>query len=104
MEIVINYVNKKDYKEIKIIHIEIGELIAIEQAAFLFGFEVIKKGTILENAVLNIITILGKAYCNGCQQVIRISSYHQPCAICGNFSLKIVSGQAFRLKSIEVVE
>lgn len=102
MELVMNHVNKKTDKKIKIIHIEMGELAAIEQTAFVFSFNVIKKGTILENAVLNIITILGQAYCDCCQQVIRIASYHQPCVSCGNFALKIISGQELRVKSMEV--
>lgn len=103
MEIVINHVNRKTDKQIKIIHIEMGELTAIEQAAFTFSFDIIKKGTILEDTVLNIITILGQAYCHDCQQVIGISSYHQPCIFCGNFSLKIISGQELRVKSVGIL-
>ncbi|HVV69247.1 MAG TPA: hydrogenase maturation nickel metallochaperone HypA [Gammaproteobacteria bacterium] len=100
--IILNHAEQLAGKSIKIIHIEIGELIAVESATFLFNFNVIKKATILEKSQLNMITILGQAFCETCQQVIRISSYYQPCTLCGNFSLKIIAGQELRVKSMEV--
>lgn len=103
MEIVLNHAQQISEKQIRIINIEMGELTAIEKTAFLFSFDIVKKGTILEETAINIIPILGQAYCDFCQRTIRVSSYHQPCSDCGNFFLKIISGQELRIKSMEVI-
>lgn len=90
------------YSRVKVINVEIGELSAVEKSTFLFAFDIASKGTIAENADLKFITIPGKAWCENCQKQIPIKQFFQACEICNNYSSTIISGEEFRIHSMEV--
>lgn len=102
LEIIKESASGKACTQIKVIHLEIGELVAVEKSSLLFGFEVISKGTIAEDAILKFIDIPGQAWCVVCKNVIKISRYDQACKFCGNCSLSIMKGEELRIKSMEV--
>lgn len=89
-------------RRIKIIYLELGELMAVEKAALLFSFCVIAKGSAAEDANLQIIDIPGEAWCENCCKLIRIKQYFFACETCGNFSLTIKRGNELRVKAMEV--
>lgn len=93
--------DKPDYC-LNIIHLEIGELAAIEKSALVFSFDVIKQGTIAENAVLNMVDVEGRGWCEICQINILLHHYYDPCPQCNGHLIKIIAGEELRVKSIEV--
>jgi len=93
----------KNHTRVTKITLELGQLAAVDASALRFGFEAITKGTIAEDADLNIINIEGKARCETCQKTVTLKHYYDACDICGHFSLTVTQGEALRLKSIEVV-
>ena len=90
-------------KRVTKVSLEIGQLIAIDPAAFRFGFEVVAVGTLAEKAHLEIIEIKGQAHCEVCQKTVTLNRYYDACSTCGEFSLTIVQGEELRVKSMEVV-
>lgn len=48
-------------KRVLIIHMEVGELSVVDCNALTFWFDVISKGTLAENAKLNLITVKGNS-------------------------------------------
>ena len=82
--------------------LEIGQLAAVDPSALRFGFEAATKGTIIEQAILEIIEIEGEALCEPCQKTVKLDQYYDPCPLCGNFSLTITQGEALRVQSMEV--
>jgi len=102
LEIIHEQGAKQGCSRIKVINLEIGELAAIETSALLFSFDVASKGTIAQNAQLKFIIVPGKAWCEHCQKTISIKQIYQACEFCSNHSLKIISGEEFRIHSMEV--
>lgn len=87
---------------VKKVFLEIGQLVAVDQAALRFAFEAITAGTIAEHAKLDIIEIEGQAICDCCQKTVRLKHYYDACELCGQYSLQITQGEALRIKSMEV--
>ncbi|EKD70794.1 MAG: hydrogenase nickel incorporation protein HypA [uncultured bacterium] len=101
-EIVNQQAVKQSCVRVKRVYLEIGQLTMIEKSALTLCFNVVSKGTVAENAVLEIIEIPGSARCDSCQQTVSVSQYYDYCRYCQNFSLTIMQGQELRIKSMEV--
>lgn len=102
IEVINQYVVGKQGTRIKKIYLEIGELAAIDKSALIFSFNVVANETISRDAILEIISIPGKAICDACSKTISINQYSDPCSYCGSFSLTIFEGEELRVKSMEV--
>ncbi len=102
LNIINDSVSGKNCRSIKKIALEIGQLTAVDHAALSFSFDVIKKGTIAENAILEIIEVEGWAICEFCQKAVRLKHYYEACQTCGNFSLTVTQGEELRVKFMEI--
>jgi hydrogenase nickel incorporation protein HypA/HybF len=102
IEIISQHAASKQYTRIKKIYLEIGELAAIEKSALIFSFNIIANETIAKDAILEIISVPGKAVCDSCSKTLTISQYSESCHYCGSFSLNIIQGEELRVKSMEV--
>lgn len=89
-------------KRILIVRLEIGALAAVEPESLAFCFDVLKKGSLAEDARLEILRPLGRAYCPACAQEIEIARRHDPCPGCGGFRLEVRSGAEMKIKELEV--
>lgn len=87
---------------IKSISIEVGELSCVDKSLLKFGFEALSKGTIAENAVLIIIEIKAKSWCQACQKAICVSQFYEQCSECGSMTGDILQGSELMIKSMEV--
>lgn len=87
---------------IKKIVLELGQLAAVEKEALLFGFNVIKEGTVAERAELLIMDIPGEALCESCQTITPLRQYYDACQHCGSHSLTVTQGEELRVKSMVV--
>jgi len=95
----------KDYKgkQVKTIHLDIGQLAGVDRHALLFGFEVASIGTIAENAALTINDISGRGFCERCgEEELHINHFYDPCPVCCHYPLNITQGEELKVKSIEV--
>lgn len=91
------------YSTVKTVVLEIGRLSSIEPDALRFAFSVVMKGSIAENARLNIIDIAGQAWCLHCQKQVVINQRYDGCPLCGGYPLQITEGQQMRIKELEVL-
>lgn len=89
-------------KTIIAVYVEIGELLAVETSALLFGFDILKKNTPLEQANLHLISKPGLAHCQSCQVTVKISRYDHCCSRCHELALTIIEGEELKVISIEV--
>lgn len=85
------------------VYLEIGVLAAVEKSALQFNFDVLKKDTVAEHAVLHVTDIPGEGICDFCQITVKMEQYHESCPNCGRFTLVITKGQELRIKSMEIV-
>lgn len=88
---------------VKRLTLEVGQLAAVDNHALLFAFEAIARGTPLEGAAIEIITVPGLALCAACQKKTVLQHYYDACQHCGEFSLSILQGEEMRVKSMEIV-
>ena len=85
------------------ITLEIGQCAGIEKSSFDFAWPMAVKGSVLENAVLNLEKIKGKSKCGFCNNIFDIEQKFDPCPQCGSFNNKLLSGGQFRIKSITII-
>lgn len=102
LSIIKEHALKENCSKVKLIYLEVGDLIMIDKSALLFSFDIMAKGTIAQGAILNFIDIPGRAWCNTCQTNIPLKRYDEACAVCGGFSRDIKAGEELRIKSMEV--
>jgi hydrogenase nickel incorporation protein HypA/HybF len=84
------------------ISVEIGLLAAVDKDSLLFCFEAITKGTVLEQARLNITEVRPKARCRQCGTEYDVNMDDFGCKACGSYSFEIISGSDISVKEVEV--
>ena len=84
------------------IHILIGRLSSIIDDSVQFYWEIIAKNTICEKAILHFIRIPAELECLECGNKYQIETDLTPCPNCQSNRIKILSGNEFRVESIEI--
>lgn len=74
---------------------------ALEDALF-FAFDVIKEGTLLQDAELEVTMIHPRSICLDCDKEFAHDRFHMACPLCEGFNTKLVAGREMRIDSIEV--
>ncbi|HID46972.1 MAG TPA: hydrogenase maturation nickel metallochaperone HypA [Chromatiaceae bacterium] len=77
------------FTRIKTVWLEIGALAGVEIEAMRFSFEAIKKGTMAEDARLEIIDRPGQAWCLPCAKTVAIKQRFDACPHCGSYELQV---------------
>jgi len=83
------------------IHLTLGELSDVDPQTFHYQWTELVYGTPLEHAQLNIRLIPAEVQCMACFSKYRPVNKKILCPHCGSFGAKILSGEEFRLESIE---
>lgn len=94
---------EQQFTQVKKVVLEIGALSCVESDALRFAFDVVMKNTLAEQATLDILIEKGHGYCPYCQASVLLESLHQPCSQCGQFGIKITTGQQMKIKELMVV-
>ena len=92
----------QNYKRVKTVWLEIGELSHVDPDAIRFCFEAVTRDTIADGAVLEIDRLPGMAWCHHCTQAVNISKLADPCPICDGYQLQVTNGQDMRIRELEV--
>ncbi len=87
---------------VNVVWLEVGALAGVELDAMRFGFDVVKKDTLAENARLEIIRIPGQAWCHSCAKGVEIRQRFDACPHCGGYQLQVTGGEELRVKELEV--
>ncbi|MGQ9617637.1 MAG: hydrogenase maturation nickel metallochaperone HypA [Candidatus Aminicenantia bacterium] len=84
------------------IHIKIGEITGFNAESIKFYFSILSKGTIAENAVLEMEIVPSSARCLNCRKVYNIQEMVLICPYCGNLNSEIIAGKDVIIESLEV--
>jgi hydrogenase nickel incorporation protein HypA/HybF len=87
---------------IEAIALEIGALSHVEPDALRFCFDSVARGSIAQDAVLDIATPPGVAWCMPCGVQVSMSQLGEPCPTCGSYQLQVVAGDEMRVKEITI--
>jgi hydrogenase nickel incorporation protein HypA/HybF len=93
---------KNQFQRVKTVWLEIGPLAAVEPEALRFCFDVATRGTLAENAKLDIITTAASAWCFSCGETVTISERNGVCPNCGSYQVQVTGGDELRIKELEV--
>ena len=102
LEMSIGQAKAHNAKRIEAIHIKIGRLAGVVPDALEFAFEAMKKGTMAENARLNVEYAPVICWCRKCEKEYRPDNFSSICPVCGKNDIEIQSGLEMNLVSIEV--
>ncbi len=93
---------EQNYSSVKTVFLEIGTLSNVEPDAIRFAFPVVTQGSLAENATLEIIEVIGQAWCLQCQKDVIIKNRYDGCPLCESHQLQITDGEQMRIKELEV--
>jgi hydrogenase nickel incorporation protein HypA/HybF len=96
-----NAVNQ-GYQRVTRVWLEIGALSGVEVEAMRFGFDAVTRGSLAEQATLEIIELPGQAWCMQCGKTVSVQQRFDPCPECGSFQLQVNGGEEMRIKELEV--
>lgn len=94
---------RQAFVRVKSVWIEVGPFSGAEPEAMKFCFDAVTRGTLAENAKLEIIETRGRAYCLACAREVEVAERFAPCPGCGGYELQITGGEELRIKELEVV-
>ena len=92
----------QNFSRVKRVWLEIGPLASIDSDALRFCFDAVIRGTLADNASLEIIGLPGLAWCLGCGQSVAIQQRYDACPECGSYHLQVTQGDEMRIKELEV--
>jgi len=103
LDIVTEAARAHNATRITAVTVRIGDLSHVEPQALRFGFEVVTRDTLAQDAALKILRVPGKAHCMICDQDVTIASRADPCPQCGKSQLLIVEGDDMAVQELEAV-
>ncbi|PLX44364.1 MAG: hydrogenase maturation nickel metallochaperone HypA [Hyphomicrobiales bacterium] len=92
----------QNYSRVEKVWLEIGPMAGIELDSLRFCFGAVTRGTLAENAALEIIETKGEAWCMHCAKTVAVRQRFDACPDCGSYQLQVTSGDEMRIKELEV--
>ena len=102
LQIIEDNATSQRYQRVKTVWLEIGNLSGVELEAMRFSFEIVTRGSLAEEAKLEIIEIPGQAWCMQCAKTVSVTQRFDACPDCGGYQLQVTGGEEMRIKELEV--
>jgi hydrogenase nickel incorporation protein HypA/HybF len=93
---------ESNVKQVKHLHLLLGEMSELNQNSIQKNWEELSKGTLAEGAQLHFRRITAEVQCMSCFQKYHPDNGKILCPYCGSVGAKILTGEEFYLESIEV--
>lgn len=105
VEIATEHAQNEGAEKIGALTLRIGALSCVHRSALEFSFELVTKGTLLEGALLKIISVPVVVYCKACDQEVELPGIQRfRCPVCDTPSNDIRQGRELDIESIEIIE
>lgn len=101
-DILVEKAKEQNAKKIVRVVLQVGKLSGVVPDFLVSSFDIYKKGTLAEEAVLEITAVLLKVRCQSCGTEIVIEDYIFSCPACRSTDLKILEGTELLLEKIEL--
>lgn len=102
LQVIEDYARKEGYQRVKTVWLEIGQLSGVEAEAMRFCFDAVTRGTLAENARLEIMETPGAGWCLSCNKAVPVAARYEPCPECGGYQVQVNAGTEMRVKELEV--
>jgi len=104
IDLAVEEAKKRNSPAVVTIKLRLGEFTGVVREALEFGFEIARRGTLAERAVLEIEVVPLKTRCPQCGLASRpIDDFCLLCAACGS-AAEIVSGREMQVEYLELAE
>ena len=101
-EIVDDTARANGASRVTVVRLEIGKLAQVEADALRFAFDVVRRGTLANDARLEIALRDADAWCLPCGAAVTIAQRGAPCPRCGSHQLQVSGGDTMRVVDIEI--
>jgi len=102
-EILEEHALSQHFSQVSKVTLEIGKLTCVEPESLRFGFDVVMKGSMAENAELVITELDGVGFCQQCQKELTLLSLYDTCDYCGKPIVEIKQGLEMKIKDLVVI-
>jgi hydrogenase nickel incorporation protein HypA/HybF len=102
LQLVEDTARREQATSVKSVVLEIGRLSAVEPEALKFCFAAVTRGSIAQEARLDVIDVPGVGYCLACRATVMMEALYGACPKCGSYQLQATGGTEMRVKEIEI--
>ena len=102
-EILENHAVSQRFTKVTKVTLEIGKLSSVEPDALRFGFDVVMKDSLADNAELLISELNGLGLCQQCGLQVEMETSYDPCPHCGSYLVKVIQGAEMKIKDLCVI-
>ena len=102
LEIASRHAKAAGAKKVTDINIVIGRLSSIVDDSVQFYWDIIAQDSICAGATLHFQRLPARMLCLDCSREYTFDGEMIPCPTCGSYSARVISGEEFRMDSIEV--
>lgn len=102
LQLIEDTARQQEFARVKTVRLEIGQLACVEPESLRFAFDVVMRGSIAEQARLEIIETAGQGRCGKCEQDFPLAALYEACPACGSYQVSVTGGDAMRVRELEV--
>ena len=102
LQIIEDAAQKQGFRRVRTVWLEIGQLACIEPGSLRFSFDVVTRGSVAEQARLEIVTVAGQGQCRKCAQNFPLAALYEACPECGSYDVRVTGGDGMRVRELEV--
>lgn len=102
MQVIEDHAKAQGFSRVAAVWLEIGGLAGVEIESMRFCFDVVSKGTLADQARLEIIDVPGEAWCMQCEKTVQVKQCFEACPDCGSYQLQVTGGEQMMIKELEV--
>jgi hydrogenase nickel incorporation protein HypA/HybF len=96
------HVKEQNPKAVTRVRVQLGRMSGVVPELFETAFDTYKKGTLAEDAELEIVVVPVKARCRSCRRIFRPAPDAYSCPHCGSDRWKLLEGTDIVLEKIEI--
>ena len=102
LQIIEETARSQHFSRVRSVVLEVGALAAVEPEAMLFCFDAVTRGSLAQDAVLEIIDVPGVGWCLPCAETVPMEELYGACPKCGSHQVQPTGGTEMRVKEIEI--
>ncbi|MDO8349859.1 MAG: hydrogenase maturation nickel metallochaperone HypA [Gallionella sp.] len=102
LQIIEESARTQNFRRVRCVVLEIGQLSAVEPDAMRFCFDAVMHGTLAEGAELQIVVTPGAGCCLACGATVAMQEQYGLCPCCDSPRLQITAGNQMRVKDLAV--
>ncbi len=98
----IEYAEKSKAARVTDINLVIGKLSSFVDDSISFYWDFVSKDTLCQGAALHFERLPARLLCEDCKKEYILDDMLTPCPVCNSTKIKILSGDEFRIDSIQI--